>query len=307
MKLQFISDQFELRTPVQQLLDRFLIGYPHRGAFHKPDCQITLVMPEKNALVERRMKDYGLHWQPEASGAEATLVFNRSQRAANFVYGAPLEPVRCVSGTAVRGAWLLPEIAPPKSVAKAVMIVQGAYPMAEMEALDALLPLIWKSQTKILEVVQLRDSGFWQTLKRDYWPLVKSAMSRSDSPQGDPVRDGRTQDLVGLGLLEELVKSPRGWLVELQDGMQFVIAVMDGAIADYNVALQTRAGGIVSAQVYRPPAPAEHHYSRLAAMLEHCFRRGETPWPIEQSVFTAEFLKRCGQPVNSTPATSNKL
>jgi hypothetical protein len=121
---------------------------------------------------------------------------------------------------------------------------------------------------------------------------VKSAISRSDTPQGDAVRDGRTQDLVGLGLLENLVKTPRGWLIEQSNGFQFVIAVMDGAVADYNVALQTRAGGIVSAQVHRPPAPVEMHYTRLAAKLDSYFRNGVPPWPIEQNALTAELLER---------------
>ena len=71
-----------------------------------------------------------------------------------------------------------------------------------------------------------------------------------------------------------------------------MIAVVDGAVADYNLAVQTRAGGIVSAQVYRPPAPAEHHYSRLAAMLEGYFLTGVPPWPVEQNVLAAELLER---------------
>jgi hypothetical protein len=98
--------------------------------------------------------------------------------------------------------------------------------------------------------------------------------------------------LVGLGLLEGLVKAPRGWLIEQDDGLEYAIAVMDGAIADYNVALQTRAGGIISAQVHRPPPPGEHHYSRLAAMLERYFVTGIPPWPLEQSELVRQVLER---------------
>jgi len=105
------------------------------------------------------------------------------------------------------------------------------------------------------------------------------------------LRDGRTQDLVGLGLLEDLAKAPRGWSIEHDDGLRYVIAVMDGAVADYNVAVQTRAGGILSAQVHRGQPPGEQHYSRLAAMLERYFRTGEPPWPPEQTAHTATLIE----------------
>jgi hypothetical protein len=297
MKVVFVANEFELRTPVQQLLDRFLIGYPYEGKFHQAECEVVLAVPKKNDHVERRIKEFALRWQPATDRADAAVIFQprsdeRSYLGRCFVYG---NSSRCISGTAIRAAWLLPELAVPNDarLAKGLLIVQGAYPAAELDALNALLPLIWSHCVpKIRSVIRLTANDFWAVLKRDFWPLVKSAISRSDSPQGDAVRDGRTQDLVGLALLEKLVKAPRGWLVELADGLQFVIAVMDGGVADYNVAVQTRAGGIISAQVYRPPVPAEHHYSRLAAMLERYFRNGIPPWPIEQNLLTAEVLQR---------------
>lgn len=301
MKIVFIADEFELRSPVQQLLDRFLVGYPDGGVFHRLECEVTLVIPRNNREVERRMKDFGLKTTTEVVKGDAAMIFSRSLSAPPaprcFVYGAPLEGVPGLAGTAVRGAWLLPEIAVAKSarLAKGLVIVQGAYPSAEIEALDALLPLIWREQVSVRRVTRLDGNNFWDVLRRDFWPLVKSAISRSDSPQGDPVRDGRPQDIVGLGLLESLVKSPRGWLIEQEDGFMYVLAVMDGAVADYNVAVQTAAGGIISAQAYRPPAPMEHHYSRLAAALERYFRTGSAPWPVEQNLLTLELLDRFDQ------------
>lgn len=294
MKLVFVADEFKLRTPVQQLLDRFLIGYPQGGAFRKPECDVVLVTPERNAEVERREKDFSLKWQRTEASGDGTLIFNASSQASKrcFTYGTLRG--NGIAGTAVRGAWLLPQVAIARDtrLARGVAIVQGPYPQAELEALDALLPLIWRGETKVRNITALGRDNFWDVLKRNFWVLVRSAISRSDSPQGNAVRDGRTEDLVGLGLLPQLVKSPRGWLIESADGFEYVIALMDGAVTDYNIAVQTRAGGIVSAQVHRPPAPMEHHYSRLAAMLENYFRTGIAPWPVEQNVLTAELLKR---------------
>lgn len=303
MNVTFIADDFPPRAPVQQLLDRFLIGYPHEGEFKRPDCRVTLVVPQSNAELERRVKDFGLSVRASVGPADAALVFSRPARLPAvercFVYGVlpPGAPKGVIAGTAVRGAWLLPGIVLPKgsSLNKALAIAQGPFPGAEIDALEALLPLIWERRaagSEMQNVSRLAGDHFWAVLKRDFWPLVKAAVSRSDTPQGDPVRDGRTQDLVGLGLLEKLVKEPRGVLIEHADGFACALMNFDGAVADYNVALQTAAGGILSAQVYRPPAPAEHHYSRLAAILEQYFRTGTPPWPAEQNLYTAEILRR---------------
>lgn len=294
MKVVFVADAFELRTPVQHLLDRFLIGYPVDGRVHRPNYDIVLVAPKGNAEIERRAKDWGLRWQSESVSGDAAVAFVPLQTIPaprRFVYGVSENEL---AGTAIRGAWLLPNItvSPQTRLAKGLAIVQGEFPSAETGALEALLPLIWRKGTKVRNVVALGGSDFWSALKGEFWPLVKSAISRSDSPQGDAVRDGRTQDLARLGLLESLVRTPRGWLIEDNDGLRYAIAVMDGAVADYNVAMQTRAGGILSAQVHRGPSPGEHHYSRLAAMLERYFATGEPPWPQEQSAYTAELLER---------------
>jgi hypothetical protein len=297
MRVVFVADEFKPGTPVQQLLDRFLIGYPRDGTFYRPECEVILVTPESNEDIERRRKDFPLRWQREQATGDAIAIFSRDAKNIRadrcFVYGAPLPDFKAVSGTALRGAWLLPEIsADDLRLDRALVVVQGTYPQAELEALDALMPLIWRALPNVRTVTHLVGNQFWEVLRRDFWPLVKSAISRSDSPQGDPVRDGRTQDIVGLGLIERLAKSPRGWLIKHEDGLQYVIAVMDGVVADYNVALQTRAGGILSAQVHRGPAPGEQHYNRLATMLEGYFRTGQPPWPFAQSAYAGQLLQQ---------------
>ena len=81
-------------------------------------------------------------------------------------------------------------------------------------------------------------------------------------------------------------------MLEHRDGLSSALLVLDGVVADFNFAVRAKEGGIISAQVYRPPAPAEHHYSRLAAMLEGYFQTGIPPWPVEQNVLAAELLER---------------
>ena len=319
MKLVFVADEFQLRTPVQQLLDRFLVGYPDRGRFHRVEhARVVLVVPRGNQDVEHRVKNYALAVEPDLSrvlaDADAALAFGKSAKgmishlpsgSQCFVYGAldrgtvevaRSNSVKLLAGTATRGAFHLPRIETPRQLEKALVIVQGQHPSVEIEALEALLPLIWKRiDVRVKSVLALDQKNFWPTLKRDFWPLVKSAISRSDTPQGDALKDGRTQDLVGLGLLEKLASEPRGWVIEHHSGVRSVIAVLNGVINDFNVALETASGAILSAQVYRPAAPGEHHYSRLATAVEGFFRTGESPWPIEQNLLTLELLERFAQ------------
>jgi hypothetical protein len=300
MKLAFIADEFKLRAPVQQLLDRFLMGYPDVAGFHRPFFELLLVTPHRNSDIERRIKDFGLDWQQDPVAADATLVFDGRNSFTPtlpcFAYGAPIRGFRGIAGTAIRGASLLPQITLSRDTAltKALIIVQGDYPMAEIEALDAIVPMVAPYGAGVRSVTYLADQDLWAVLRRDFWPLLISAISRSDSPQGDAVRDGRTQNLPRLGLLEKLAKAPRGWLIEHRDGLNYVIATMDGVVSDYNLALETRAGGILSAQIYRPPPPFEHGYNGLARLLEKYFwsMSIQPPWPHGQTVLIADLLER---------------
>jgi len=130
--------------------------------------------------------------------------------------------------------------------------------------------------------------------------LLAAALSRSHSPQGDPVLDGRTQDLVGLGLVPKLARNPRGWLLEHRDGLRSTILVLDGVVADFNFAVRGQDASIVSAQLFRAPAPAEQHFSRLAAVMEEFFRTGGAPWPIERNLFIAGLLEEFAKPSSRT-------
>jgi hypothetical protein len=57
-----------------------------------------------------------------------------------------------------------------------------------------------------------RAAGRWSN------DLLSSALSRSSTPLGLTVLDGRTQDLAAPGVLEQLVKNPVAYCVECNDG-----------------------------------------------------------------------------------------
>jgi hypothetical protein len=223
-----------------------------------------------------------------------------------------------LNGTPLPVTWRLPEVDLEMGtpLSEALIVVQGPEGWAELHALDGLLPVIERrrnGESGVRAIHALRGDAVWQASENGLWSpaLLAAAISRSNSPQGDPVKDGRTQDLAGLGLVPKLARAPRGWILDHADGLRSTLLVLDGVVADFNFAVRTRAGEIVSAQLYRPPAPPDHQFSRLAEVIEEFFRKGHPPWPIDRSRLESGLLGRFrelgGQRGQSKPISTPEL
>jgi hypothetical protein len=57
-----------------------------------------------------------------------------------------------------------------------------------------------------------------------------------------------------------------------------------------NVAVRLRGGEIVATQLYRPPAPGDHQYSRLAEVIEQFVATRNAPWRVERCLLTVDLL-----------------
>jgi hypothetical protein len=346
-KLALVLESVAVGTPGQQLLDRFLVGYPRDGAFRCfSRLQISVWLSEGAAEhesrssvghgLEARERDFGLirpkSLEETLTGADAVVVVGRADRiavnealfasvlenvstgAVCFAYGAlattlaaanhlvapaAKRRIALVSGTSVATTFRLPDtdIAPGTPLTEALIVVQGASPLAELWALDGLLPVLERrhgGETGVRSVHRIEGDDVWRGGNDGVWswPLLGAAISRSDTPQGDPEKDGRTQDLVGLGLVQKLARNPRAWFIEHRDGLRTALLVLDGVVADFNFAVRARDGAITSAQLYRPPPPARAEFDRLAAVLERFFESGRAPWPIERSLLIAEIFEK---------------
>lgn len=288
-----------------------------------------------NVELERRVKDFGLvreeHlaktvadanavvlvWRGEGAIANETLLRSTLEAATPgtvvFVHGAlggslngarklaelaSARKISLLAGSPLGVTWRLPEVDLPAgaSATEALILVQGASPVAELRALEGLLPVIERrrgGERGIRSVKFLAGRALWPAGEQGEWswPLLAAAISRSNTPQGDPVKDGRTQDLVGLGLVPKLARAPRGWLLEHNDGLRSALLVLDGVVADFNFAVRTQDGSVISAQIYRPPFPADQQFSRLAEVMEKFFESGKPPWPVERNILTAGLLE----------------
>lgn len=342
-KVAVLLDHLSLRSPGQQLLDRFLIGYPRDGEFHRPAANAVVLHVASGGereLVEARQRDFGLEVaataEAAATRADAVIVASGSPaapppaalmkaaldhaapRAALFVYGSLVQEApqpwrwheaaarRALwlrAGTAMSTTWRLPETEVPSDITlrEALIVAQGPLPLAELEALDGLQPLLERRRAGESGVRRLRflsgkevwragEAGEWS------WDLLAAALSRSHTPQGDPVLDGRTQDLAGLGLVPLLAREPRAWLLQHRDGLRTTVLVLDGVVKDFNFALRPARGPVISAQLFRAPPGAEQHFSRLAAALDQWFQSGQPPWALERSLLTARLLEEMCRP-----------
>jgi hypothetical protein len=336
-KLAFILDEFVLGSPAQQLLDRFLLGYPLDGEFHRPGCdRVEVHQPgasAPNADLARRIAAHGLIWAEELASAVAeakglllvpkigagsdpmidSAVRQAQPGSALFVCGAlgsgvssarrhvelaDSRQLLLTAGGPLSVTWRLPPVDLPlgTKLEQALVIVQGPSPQAESDGLDALLPLLSRRQRgeSGVRAVRFRQGdALWASADQGAWSreLMAAAISRSDSPQGDPVKDGRTQDLAGLDMVPKLAREPRGWFIEHQDGLRSVILALDGVVADCNFALRLGDGSVLSAQIYQPPKPAQHQYSQLASVIEAFLWNHTVPWSGERPVLSAGLLE----------------
>jgi hypothetical protein len=360
-KMAFLLEEFAKPSPAQQLLDRFLVGYPRDGILHRPACETVsahLMLSGNEADFDKRPDDFDLAVEPNAAqaveGADAVVVVSRRpgalanerflqialERAAAgatcFVHGvlantlrrgrellslAHSRQVALLAGTPLCTTWRLPEVDLPRgtALAEALIVVQinplaaQATPPsppatmggAELHALEGLLPMLQRrrgGESGVRNVQFLEGKNVWRAGDKGLWswPLLAAAISRSHTPQGDPVLDGRTQDLVGLGLVPKLARHPRGWLLEHCDGLRSALLVLDGVVADFNFAVRAQDGSLVSAQLFRAPPPAEHHFNRLVAVVEDFFRGSQPPWPVERNLLIAGLLETFGKPSSRT-------
>ena len=355
-KIAFLLDEFASPSPGQQLLDRFLIGYPRDGALHTlEDAAVSAYLAvSAESTFGMREEEFDLEVAPTAeravAGAGAVVVVSRRpgavaneaflrialeqapEGAACFVHGvlanslasarhfaakAASRRIALLAGTPLCVTWRLPpvDLTPGTPLTEALIVVQvnpvaiQATPPsppatlggAELQALDGLLPVLERrrgGESGIRSVRFLEGKGLWRAGEKGQWswPLLAAALSRSHTPQGDAVLDGRTQDLAGLGLVPKLARGPRGWLLEHCEGLRTAILVLDGVVADFNFAVRAQSGEVLSAQLFRAPTPAEHHFSRLAAVMEEFFRGASPPWPVQRNILIAGLLEKFHKP-----------
>src|SRR6202451_4677609 len=205
-----------------------------------------------------------------------------------------------LAGSSLPVTWRLPDVDIPlgAQVEEAVMVGVGSLDGMAFDALEALQCMLERrkgGETGVKAVQLLEGDDVWAAGNAGRWSqdLLSSALSRSDTPLGLTVLDGRTQDLVASGVLPQLVKDPAAYCIEYTDGTRATLLLLNGAIMDYNIAARVEGHGIVSTQFFLPPPPNVTDSACLAAKIEQTFHSISAAYPVERTLLTTGVLEAC--------------
>ena len=202
--------------------------------------------------------------------------------------------VPLLAGTSMPLTWRLPDIDVPLGapVQEAVMVGVGTLQDSGFDALEAMQSMLERrkgGESGVRTVQFLEGDDVWTAAAANRWSsdLLSSALSRSDTPLGLSVLDGRPQDLVASGVLPQLVRDPAALCVAYRDGTRATLLLLNGAIRDFTIAARVPGHGILSTQFLMPPAPNHTDSALLAAQIEQMYLSGTAPHPVERALLTS--------------------
>ena len=181
----------------------------------------------------------------------------------------------------------------------ALMIGVGGSDAMDFHALEALQCMVERrrgGETGVRAVQLIEGDAAWRAGEEGRWSrrLLEGALARSDSRSGIGLSDGRPQDLVHSGELEELVEKPAAYVIEYNDDFQATLLMLNGAVQDYTFAARLRNQPEVhSTQFLLPPSPNVVYSACLMARAEEMFASGRAPYPVERTLLVSGMLERC--------------
>ena len=208
-----------------------------------------------------------------------------------------------LAGSSLPVTWRLPDLELPYDcvIEEALMIGVGGSDAMDYHALEAMQCMIERrrgGETGVASVQLIEGKRVWKAGDEGRWSkrLLEAALSRSDSPQGLTLEDGRTQDLLGSGELMKLVKEPSAYLIEFRDGLRATLLMINGAVADFCFAakLQGQANP-VSCQFFLTPTPNVTYSACLVAKIDEMLTTGVAPFPAERTMIVNGILESCLQ------------
>jgi hypothetical protein len=358
VRVAVVATIYTYLSHAQHIGDRFLVGYPNDGTWHKPNVKVVSLYVDqkpKGDLSEDRAKEFGFRVYPTIAeglccggdrlACDAVLIvgehgdyprnekgqilypryeffeqcikiFKDSGRAvpvyndkhlsysfekahamvaASKQLGFPM-----LAGSSLPVTWRLPDVEMPLGahIEDAVMVGEGGSDAMDFHAFEAMQCMLERrkgGETGIKSVQLLDGDKVWEAGKSGIWSeeLLSSALSRSDTPLGLTVKDGRTQDLVGSGVLPSLVPHPAAYLIEYRDGLRAAMLMLDGAVQDFNFAAHVRGVGLISTQFLLSPTPNVTYSACLVSKIEQMFTTGVAPYRVERTLLTSGMLESC--------------
>jgi hypothetical protein len=205
-----------------------------------------------------------------------------------------------LAGSSLPVTWRLPDIDIPlgSEIHSAIAVGNGGSDVMDYHGLEAMQCMLERrkgGETGVRAVRMVEGDEVWKliddgTISKE---LLVSALSRSDSPQGQTIVDGRTQDLVGKGQLPKLVEKPAAYLIEYRDGLRATLLMLNGAIKDFTFAARVKGKGVMSTQFFLSPVPNVTYSACLVSKIEELFATGKAPYPVERTLLVSGTLEAC--------------
>jgi hypothetical protein len=357
-RIAVVATIYRYLSHAQHIGDRFLVGYPRDGVWHKPDMKVvSLYVDQKpeNDQSAARAKEFDFQVYPTIAetlrcggsklAVDAVLVigehgdYKRNQKGQvlypryEFVkqcvdvfekdgVAVPLyndkhlsysfEHARwmvdsskrlkfpMLAGSSLPVTWRLPDIELPlnSEIESAVMVGYGGPDVMDFHGFEAMQCMLERrkgGESGVAAVQMIEGDAVWKAGDEGRYPkeLLTAALSRSDSPQGQTLVDGRTQDLVVKGELPKLVKTPAAYFIEYRDGLKATLLMLNGAVKDFTFAARLKGAGIQSTQFFLSPEPNVTYSACLVRKIEELFETGKAPYPVERTLLVSGILESC--------------
>jgi hypothetical protein len=357
-RIAVIGSIYKYLSHVGHMADRFLVGYPINGTWHRPDMKIvSLYVDQKPAgdLSEQRAREFDFKVYPTIAEAlrcggdklavdavliicehgdyprnekgqvlypryeffkQCTDVFEKDgrvvpvyndkhlswsfEKAKAMVDASKRLKFPMLAGSSLPVTWRLPNLELPVGceIEEALMVGVGGSDPMDYHALEAMQCMIERrkgGEVGVKSVQMIEGDAVWKAGAEGRWSkeLLVSALSRSDTPKGLTVQDGRTQDLVGSGELQKLVKNPSAYFMEHNDGLKTTLLMLNGALQDFNFAARIRGAGVKSCQFFLTPTPNVTYSACLVSKIEEMFATGHAPYPVERTLIVSGMLESC--------------
>jgi hypothetical protein len=354
-RIAIITTVYRYLSHGQHMGDRFLVGYPHNGEWHKPNMQVVSLYVDQKPegdLSAQRAEQFGFRVYPTIAETlrcgtdklavdavlivaehgdyptnsfgqklyprfefftECVKVFERDGRAVpvyndkhlSYSFDKAQRMVKeskrlgfpMLGGSSLPVTWRLPDVDMPMDcqIEEALMVGEnGGDDAMDFHALEGMQCMVERrrgGETGVRSVQTIQGDAVWNA----GWSmeLLSAALSRSDTPLGLTVKDGRTQDLIATGELRRLVTQPVAYLVEYRDGLRATMLNLRGALKDFNFAARVTGQGVISTQFLLTPEPNVTYSACLMNKVAEMFATGRAPYPIERTLLTSGITEAC--------------
>jgi hypothetical protein len=358
-RVAIVATVFRYLSHAQHIGDRFIVGYPFAGAWHKPNTQVVSMYVDQkpaNDLSEARAKEFGFKVYPTIAEAvccgesklavdavliigehgeyprnekgqilyprfeffeQVAKVFEAEGRAVpvyndkNLSYSFEKAKIMrdtarrlkfpMLAGSSLPVTWRLPELELPLGceIEDALMVGTGGSDAMDYHALEAMQCMLERrkgGEVGVKSVQLIEGDAVWQAGEQGRWSkeMLRSALSRSDNLKGLTVTDGRTQDMVGTGVLPGLVKNPWAYFIEYRDGTKATLLMLSDAVGDFNFAVKLKGKPAIQAtQFFLSPEPNVTYSACLVNKIEQMIETGVAPYPVERTLTVSGILESC--------------